>query len=145
MVSTCISYDGIGHSLRTKKGKDTSEDIIKVLKKFKHLKLKYQISYTVTSKNYKNIFDDVNKIQDEFQPERIVLSYNVDDTNPYFITFKERDSIIENADKFKGKVCYDDCYKCRKCDIRPDTKFYSNKLIKTQQAYEEKYIFDEFD
>lgn len=126
-LSTEISFDGVGNVDRIlKSNRNTTNDLINILYKFKERHIKFRISYTIHNSN-ENIFDqDIKNIIKTFRPERLII--NID----YSTSLK-----INNEEKVKEKlnslktfklcpICRVHCDECTLCgSLTENYKYYN--------------------
>lgn len=116
-----ISYDGSGHFRRkTKSGKSTSEDVKEVIKKLLDYNIRFRISYTIHSGNYKNVLQDLIKLS-KLNVERIIVNFYEEELQNFIDVenFKETLKLqtLELYKHFRKPICFLNCEYCKKCNF----------------------------
>lgn len=126
-LSTEISFDGVGNVDRIlKSNRNTTNDLINILYKFKERHIKFRISYTIHNSN-ENIFDlDIKNIIKTFRPERLII--NIDYSSNSKITNEEK--VKEKLNSLKTfklcPICRVHCDDCTLCgSLTENYKYYN--------------------
>lgn len=143
LLTTEISFDGVGNSLRKFRGKDSTPITLKVFKSLKKLKLRYSISYTINRLNVAYYMSDIPKIFDTLGPDKITVrfdrSLNEQDYNSFI---NNRDFLMNSVGI--GNICVGNCDQCKVCEYKDSLKYYTNRKIKEMDIKSNANPFSDF-
>jgi sulfatase maturation enzyme AslB (radical SAM superfamily) len=155
-LSLDISYDGKEANYKRiyKDGRDSTEDVVKVLKKFSKNNVKYRIRTTVSPDNINNLVEEIVSFS-IFNPQRVILSVNWNGFENYeqalkqMKVLKNRITYLWNSNKLSFPVCELVCETCDGCS-QPKSQIYdyapkSNVKIRQKNDNKEFTTFERKD
>jgi len=129
LLSTEISFDGVGNSLRRFRGKDSTPITLKVFKNLTKLKLKYGISYTINRLNVNYYMADIPKIFDTLRPSKITVRFDRSLPHSEYLKFINNQNHLMNVVGI-GNICVGNCDQCKICTYKDSLKYYTNTKIR---------------
>lgn len=151
MISTDISFDGIGNDKRVfENGDPSTPSMIKVFKNLNKYRFKYRIRYTIQKSNINFLYNDIKKIINTFRPIRLITSVDwkgLDDLDQVYLQeVKKRLRVDWESGEITTPVCEMFCDICDGCaSIKNTITYYSDEgnLGAVSNSQTEK-IFDDF-
>ena len=151
MVSTDISFDGIGNGDRVhKNGKDSTATMLKVFTILNEHRIKFRIRYTIQRNNIDYLHEDITRIIKTFNPKRLITSVAWDT-----LVAGDHDKLIEAKKVFREDwinkqisvpICELFCDMCSGCGERKQLKTYftDEGNVSTLGNYENSPKFHDF-
>lgn len=121
---TDISFDGVGHVDRVlKSGKNSTDDLINIIFKFKKNRIPFRLSYTIHDTNENICVQDIKNIIKLFRPER--LTVNLD-----YKSIKNLSELNKKLNELKSfklcPICGVQCDECTLCSNKNENYKYYN-------------------
>jgi len=151
MISTDVSFDGLGNDKRVfENGDPSTPSMIKIFKKLNKYGFKYRIRYTIQKSNIDFLYKDIKKIINTFRPIRLITSVDwegLEDLDQVYL--REVTKILRKdweSGEIKTPVCEMFCDMCNGCDsVKKSITYYSDEgNVGTVSNSQTQKKFDDF-
>lgn len=121
---TDISFDGVGQIDRVlKSGKNSTDDLINIIFKFKKNRIPFRLSYTVHDTNENICVQDIKNIIKLFRPERLTVNLDYSSIK----NLSELNKRLSDLKSFKlCPICSIHCNECSLCNSKNENYKYYN-------------------